>query len=97
MTNHVVVYLLHFNQKLHHAQHYMGSTDNLERRINEHNHGIGGRLPQVFKDLGIEFVLARTWMDGSRALEKKFKTSYKNGRKLCPICNSRSRPKPKGH
>lgn len=30
------VYLLHFERPVRHAQHYLGFTENLERRLSEH-------------------------------------------------------------
>ena len=79
-----MIYLLHYDRPLHHAQHYLGFTDDLEARTARHLNGFGGRLPAVFSELGISFTIARTW-DGDRALERKLK-KRKNSRKLCPIC-----------
>jgi len=76
--------LLHYDRPLHHAQHYLGFTDDLDARTARHLTGFGGRLPAVFSELGISLTIARTW-DGDRALERKLKRR-KNGRKLCPIC-----------
>jgi len=79
-----MIYLLHYDRPLHHAQHYLGFTDDLDARTARHLNGFGGRLPAVFSELGISFRIARTW-DGDRKLERKLK-NRKNGRKLCPIC-----------
>ena len=79
-----MIYLLHYDRPLHHAQHYLGFTDDLDARTARHLNGFGGRLPPVFSELGISFRIARTW-DGDRKLERKLK-NRKNGRKLCPIC-----------
>jgi hypothetical protein len=79
-----MIYLLHYDRPLHHAQHYLGFTDDLDARTTRHLTGFGGRLPAVFSELGISFTIARTW-DGDRTLERKLK-KRKNGRKLCPIC-----------
>lgn len=83
-----VVYLLHFKRPLHHAQHYLGSTSNLEMRVNAHNHGGGSRITQVAHDLGIEFELVRTWPIGGRRLERKLKDQH-NSRRLCPKCHDK--------
>ena len=32
----MTVYLIHLDRKVHHAQHYLGSADDLEARIAEH-------------------------------------------------------------
>lgn len=82
----MAVYLLHFEHKHYHAQHYMGSTEDLEERISTHRKGNGARLVQVFCEHGIDFVVARTWANGDRDLERALKRQ-KNGPRLCPICN----------
>lgn len=76
--------LFHYDRPMHHAQHYMGFTDDLDARTSRHLIGSGGRLPVVFSELGISFTIAGTW-EGDRTLERKLKRR-KNGRKLCPIC-----------
>lgn len=83
-----VVYLLHFKRPLCHAKHYLGSTSNLEMRINAHNHGGGSRITQAAHDLGIEFELVRTWPKGGRRLERKLKNQH-NGARLCPKCKAK--------
>lgn len=79
-----MIYLLHYDRPLHHAQHYLGFTDDLDASTARHLNGFGGRLPTVFSELGVSFTIART-RDGDRKLERKLK-KRKNGRKLCPIC-----------
>jgi hypothetical protein len=79
-----MIYLLHYDTPLHHAQHYLGSCDD-PQRIQDHGSGTSrARLPQVFCELGVQFVVARTW-EGSRTGERKLK-NQKNARVLCPIC-----------
>jgi len=82
-----IVYLCHFSRALHHAQHYLGYSDDADRRELRHRAGNGARLLQVIKEHGITFEIVRTW-DGDRALERKLKRQ-KNGRRLCPVCNER--------
>jgi predicted GIY-YIG superfamily endonuclease len=79
------VYLLHFDRPLHHAQHYMGWTTNLEQRLHAHETGNGSRLMEVVSNAGITWRLAKTW-EGPRALERKLKRQH-HGPRLCPICN----------
>lgn len=78
------VYLLHFDTPIHHAQHYLGSCNDLSKRIARHRKGHGARLTQVCVERGISFEVVRIW-DGGKVMELKLK-SKKNGRKLCPIC-----------
>lgn len=81
-----MIYLLHYDKPLHHAQHYLGSCDD-PQRIQDHGTGTSrARLPQVFFDLGVQFVVARTW-EGGRVGERKLK-NRKNARMLCPICRA---------
>ena len=83
------IYLLHFEPRYKHAQHYLGITENLESRIAEHRSGHGARLLEVVVGAGVEFVVARTWPNGTRAQERA-----KKGRglaPLCPICRERAK------
>jgi len=79
------VYLLHFKKKLHHAGHYLGSTDYLEVRLKEHQSGHGAKLPKAVVEAGISWDLARVW-EGDRFLERQLKRQ-KNAPRLCPFCN----------
>ena len=83
---HMTVYLLHFLQPYHHARHYLGSTDDIDSRLQEHRTGQGARLTQVIHEAGISFILARTW-EGGRDLERKLKRWHKSP-DLCPICKA---------
>lgn len=87
MSNHI--YLLHFEVKLHHASHYLGSTTDLDRRLTDHATGRGARLTQVLLELGIEWKLARLWIarrgTNLREVERHVKR-HANGRRLCPVC-----------
>jgi hypothetical protein len=90
------VYLLHFARPIGHAQHYMGSTSDLEQRLADHAAGgsRGGRLPQVFAEAGIAFELARTW-PGGRLRERQLKRQGGHARK-CPVCIAANEP-PRAH
>lgn len=86
-----MVYLLHFSSRIspdHACQHYLGSADDLEKRMKLHKAGRGCRLADIALQRGIDFQLARTWA-GGRQEERQLK-NQKNGRRLCPICNPRS-------
>ena len=82
------VYLLHFNEKYHHAAHYIGFTETvegLEKRFKLHRNGNGSRLCRVIKEAGIGFEVARVWEDGDRTFERKLKKEG-HSKKHCPIC-----------
>jgi hypothetical protein len=81
-----VVYLLHYETALFHAQHYIGFAEG-EARIKKHAQGrSGAHLPSAFFRAGTHFVVARRW-DGDRTLERRLKNTH-NARRLCPICRA---------
>jgi putative endonuclease len=86
MASHIegTIYLLHFETAHEHAQHYLGWALDHEERVKRHKAGNGARLPQVFAEKGIRFVVARLWQ-GTRFLERKLKNRH-NHRRLCPVC-----------
>ena len=78
----MVVYLLHFDRPYQHAKHYLGSCQDLERRLTQHGKGRGARLLEVVQAVGIGWQLARTWCGGKhreRQLKKQGGAS-----RLCP-------------
>jgi predicted GIY-YIG superfamily endonuclease len=88
------VYLLHFETPLKHAQHYLGSTKTLRDRMKKHRENPD---PHIIKN-GFKhtpFVVARTWKFGgiwnARKFESHLKRTYKNARKLCPLCKEEKR------
>jgi predicted GIY-YIG superfamily endonuclease len=90
-----MVYILHFDKKLSHAQHYVGyspSQDTLERRIEEHKKGKSrARIMEVLFERGISFTLAAV-LEGERDLERKIKKS-KHTARYCPICQAEKEAK----
>lgn len=85
-----MVYLIHFDQKLHHAQHYIGFVDepthSLDKRVEYHRSGRGSKLLKAVMKKGIEFSVVRIWGEGDRNFERKLKNRKKSSQ-LCPICN----------
>lgn len=84
------VYLLHFDQKLHHAQHYLGFTPNgVESRLEKHLKGKGAKLVKAVVDLGRAVVVARIWEHDdwkeARAQERRMKRTN-HLPSYCPIC-----------
>lgn len=87
----MTVYLLHFHRPLEHARHYIGFTSRpLAARLSEHASGHGARLMQVCRERGIGWVLARTWSEAPRPVERALKRHHTAVR-LCPICSPRTR------
>ncbi|TLN00391.1 endonuclease [bacterium] len=86
-----MVYLLHFDKPFHHANHYIGFTDEkLEQRLERHKSGDGARILRAITKAGIEFEVARTWEDGDRNFERWLKNQKKASR-FCPICQARAK------
>lgn len=84
-----MVYLIHFTNKYHHSQHYIGYTTSartLNQRIEHHRAGSGARLMQVVTTAGINWDVVRTWEDGDKNFERRLK-NCKHSSRLCPICN----------
>lgn len=90
------VYLIHFDRPFHHAQHYVGATQDLDTRLDLHRRGDGARLLDAVNQAGIGWHVARTWTDGMntykerRAFELRIKRQ-KKARLFCPSCALRPR------
>jgi len=86
-----VIYLLHFSAPYFHARHYLGSTDDLLRRLNQHRLGTqsnGSPLIEAAREDGIRVTLVRVW-DGDWQLEYQLK-AWHNGGRFCPLCDERA-------
>lgn len=79
-----MVYLIHFNEAFKHARHYIGFTDDLDARLEDHRNGHGARLMAVIRAAGVTWRCVRTW-PGDRKLERKLK-NRKDAPRLCPVC-----------
>jgi predicted GIY-YIG superfamily endonuclease len=79
-----IIYLLHFERPYHGPmRHYVGFTDDLDRRLERHREGKGGKTTRRAFDQGISFTLARTW-SGSLSLERQIKSRGPSN--YCPLC-----------
>lgn len=81
----MAVYLLHFEHKLAHAAHYVGFTENIVQRLEDHGHCKGARLMQVIREKAIHYELARVWWGQDRSFERKLKNTHAV-KFYCPIC-----------
>jgi predicted GIY-YIG superfamily endonuclease len=81
------VYLICFNKPYKHAKHYLGFTENLDRRLTDHLCGMGARLMEVVTEAKIEWKVVRTW-SGDRKLERRLK-NRKEAPALCPLCSGK--------
>ncbi len=80
------VYLIHFDENISHARHYLGWTGDLESRLESHASGRGAKLMAEVSRREIPWRCVRTWPNVDRHFERKLKRR-KNGPKLCPACN----------
>lgn len=79
-----IVYLLHFSRPYRHCRHYIGSTTDLQMRLDRHESGDGAKLLRAVREAGITWECVRTW-EGGRDLEKDLKRRKKASH-FCPIC-----------
>lgn len=86
----MAVYLLHFDSKISHAQHYLGFAEDVEKRIEQHRKGSDAKIVQAFTQRRIRLTLARIWKDGDRRFERYLKEKYKSAARLCPICSGKT-------
>jgi predicted GIY-YIG superfamily endonuclease len=87
-----MVYLIHFQEKLHHAQHYLGFVEgDLLERIAQHKSNCGAKLLAAVNEKGIDWKVVRVWRGGDRCFERKLK-NYKKARCFCPVCSSIPNP-----
>lgn len=86
------VYLIHFSEPYKHARHYLGSTCDLEHRLELHRSGNGARLMEVVTAAGIDFEVCRLWRfetcEQARSYEKVLKHRH-SGLRLCPYCTGK--------
>ena len=84
-----MIYLIHFDRPLHHAQHYVGycNEDHLAQRIALHKSGRGAKILAALKSQGIGWQVVRTF-PGDRHEERRIKNCKKSSC-FCPICQNR--------
>lgn len=81
------LYLLHFEPGYRHARHYLGIADDVAARVLEHV-ACGSKsspLVRAAARSGSAILLARTWDDGTRTLERRLKRQGGLSRH-CPLC-----------
>lgn len=82
-----VVYVIHFERKYYHAQHYIGWAKVLEPRIKRHRQGQGSRLLAHLNKIGIAWEVVFTKPgtgDDERAMKNRHKSSH-----FCPKCKKK--------
>lgn len=92
------IYVLHFNDPLHHAAHYVGCTSNLPQRLHAHAMGAGSRLTRVLLERGITWQLGGIFMCNRtqmRRIERDTKNQH-NAHRFCELCSDSRCIIPKG-
>ena len=92
MTPKGVIYIIHFSEPYHHAQHYIGFCEkgNLKKRLQAHVEGLGSRLCAAASASGIELRIVRVIRHATRGMERHMK-KHRNQKKYCPVCNTKPR------
>lgn len=83
-----MVYLIHFDEPLKHARHYVGFVDgdeNLQKRMDAHKANQGAKLIRAVNLAGIKWVIARVFSGKCRNFERSLKNTNDIPR-YCPIC-----------
>ena len=75
-------YLICLDQPYFHARHYVGFSDDIQRRIQTHRKGQGSPLLAAALAAGIDFRLVRVWPGADRHFERKLHNRH--GSRLCP-------------
>lgn len=81
------VYLLHFDQPVAHARHYLGWAQDLDARLAAHRKAPGPALLRAATEAGVGWRLARVW-PGDRYRERQLKA--RGHTRKCPICRAQT-------
>jgi predicted GIY-YIG superfamily endonuclease len=81
-------YLLHFDRKVHGAQHYLGYSVHIARRVRQHLTGAGARLVKQALRAGITVELVRVWATADPKQERALKKT-RTPKSYCPKCPRR--------
>lgn len=80
------VYIIHFDKKYKHCQHYIGfTTIGVKNRIAKHKAGNGAALLRALNTHGVSYNVSVIFPNVPQEFEFKLK-SWKNSKKICPIC-----------
>ncbi|MEK7553365.1 MAG: GIY-YIG nuclease family protein [Patescibacteria group bacterium] len=74
------------------SRHYIGYTDNLQRRLKEHN---SGKTKSLIRHIPLEIILVEEYkiLEEARKREKQIK-SYKSGEAFKKLLNNKILPTP---
>ena len=78
------VYLIHLDTPLKHAKHYLGFSEAVQERLQQHRSGRGSAFMRAIAKERTGWHISRMW-DGDRELERMLKDQH-NAARLCPTC-----------
>lgn len=86
------LYVIHFDHKRHHAQHYMGASNNLFQRLKDHATGRAAKLTKALWEDSEEWELAAIYKPKPTVTTPIFDLETKAKRAhatitFCPLCN----------
>ena len=88
------LYLLHFNEPLSHAKHYLGSCEDVSDRVDRHHRGAGAKITRAVREKGIGWTIAavfaiREGCSKTRREIERHAKQRKNSCSYCPICRGK--------
>ena len=84
-----MIYILHFDVPLSHAQHYSGCTDNLKERLARHAFGAGSALTRHLAKIGAHWQLGGLYITSKANMRKheRYLKDQHNAARYCELCN----------
>lgn len=79
-----MIYLICLDEKLKHAKHYLGFSNDPAAREKRHYRGDGARMLRAAREQGITWSVVKVW-EGSRSDERRLKRR-REAKKYCPRC-----------
>lgn len=86
------IYLIHFDDKIgpkdnsrSMAQHYLGWSSDLDKRLDRHRLGQGSSIMRFVEQSGVPWKVTKVW-EGTRDDERALK-NQKNIKRYCPMCS----------
>jgi predicted GIY-YIG superfamily endonuclease len=80
------VYLVHFARCYNGAQHYLGFSTDIPKRVKAHRAGRGSPLLKAVTKRGISWRVVRTWQRKDGYFEQSLKRNFAL-KDLCPVCS----------
>ena len=76
IVNYIIMYYTYFLLSTKSQKLYIGYTNDLKRRVKEHNDGIGGKFTKANRPLKLIFYEAHCNKKDAKAMETFYKSGY---------------------